>query len=312
MKRDPLTHMGPPFGDMRQYASVRQMEFVDGPERGQRALMFSTGAGLDFMVLPDRSLDIGTLHHNGRQLAWMSPGGLVAPQYLQAESDGGFGFGRGFCGFLVTCGLTHIGAPGYGEPQHGRLPYSPARLTAYGEDFEAEVPMLYCEGDIRQVRYGAETLVLRRRIEAPVGQKLLRIHDRISNLGPGASPLELMYHFNLGNAAVNNTSRMELNARNCMDRLEAVEDHLPKAAIQLPCTDRSNAEFSIHSSDHKIAFSWASAQLPCLQFWRDLRPNVGVFSVEPRNFSPDRAPPELNPGESMDFGVTLLFETANP
>ncbi len=41
-----------------------------------RALAFSTGGGLDFWVMADRSLDIGPLWYRGSPVAWQSPSGF--------------------------------------------------------------------------------------------------------------------------------------------------------------------------------------------------------------------------------------------
>src|SRR5687767_1956540 len=60
-------------GDLRQLASVRRIALDDGPERGVRALAFSTGGGLDFWVLTDRSFDIGPLWFRGLPIAWQGP-----------------------------------------------------------------------------------------------------------------------------------------------------------------------------------------------------------------------------------------------
>ncbi len=84
-------------------------------------------------------------------------------------------------GFLVTGGLDHIRQPANGQPLHGRLPFSPARVTAYGEDWEHDV--LFCEGEVTQARHGGEALRLTRRIEAPIGGTSLTILDTVENLG---------------------------------------------------------------------------------------------------------------------------------
>jgi pimeloyl-ACP methyl ester carboxylesterase len=52
-------------GDLRQLASVRRIVLDDGPEAGVRALAFSTGGGLDFWVLTDRSFDLGPVWFRG-------------------------------------------------------------------------------------------------------------------------------------------------------------------------------------------------------------------------------------------------------
>ncbi|MGV3652398.1 MAG: DUF4432 family protein, partial [Devosia sp.] len=160
MKRDDIA---PLVGDPRQLASVKRVMLLDGPEAGVEALLFSTGGGLDFTVLTGRGLDIGTVHYKGVPMAWQSAAGFAHPGLIDREGDGGRGFGRGFSGFLVTCGLDHIRQPKDGHPLHGRLPFTPARLIAAGEDWDREVPVLYCEGEVTQARHGGEVLRLRRR-----------------------------------------------------------------------------------------------------------------------------------------------------
>ena len=81
----------PKLGDLRQIASVREIVLDDGQERGVRALAFSTGGGLDFWVLADRSLDIGPLWYRGSPVAWQSPSGFRSPALHDPEGDGGQG-----------------------------------------------------------------------------------------------------------------------------------------------------------------------------------------------------------------------------
>jgi len=125
-------------GDLRQFASVRRITLDDGVERGVRALAFSSGGGLDFWALSDRSLDIGPLWWKGMPVAWQSMAGFRSPALHDAEGDGGRGYSRTNSGFLVTCGLDHIRQPLDSHPMHGRLPFTPARVTAYGEDWERD------------------------------------------------------------------------------------------------------------------------------------------------------------------------------
>ena len=98
-------------GDLRQFASVRRITLDDGVERGVRALAFSSGGGLDFWALSDRSLDIGPLWWKGMPVAWQSMAGFRSPALHDPEEDGGRGYSRTNSGFLVTCGLDHIRQP---------------------------------------------------------------------------------------------------------------------------------------------------------------------------------------------------------
>lgn len=82
----------------------------------------------------------------------------------------------------------HIRQPANGYPPHGRLPFTPGRLLAYGEDWERDRPVLFCEGEVIQPRYGSEALRLHRWIEAPFGACELSISVTAENLTAEACP----------------------------------------------------------------------------------------------------------------------------
>jgi hypothetical protein len=65
-----------------------------GGDRGVAALRFSTGGGLEFSVLIDRSLDIGPLSWRGQAVGWTGPSGFRHPAGHDPHADGGRGFGR--------------------------------------------------------------------------------------------------------------------------------------------------------------------------------------------------------------------------
>ena len=72
---------------------------------------------------------------------------------------------------------------------HGRVSNRPARLTGYGERWEGDDCVLWAEGEVLQASVFGEHLLLRRRIEARVGES--RLHDprrgRERRLGPDAA-----------------------------------------------------------------------------------------------------------------------------
>jgi hypothetical protein len=310
------TELRPLVGDLRQVAGVRRVVFDDGPERGVRALFFSTGGGLDFWALVDRSLDIGLLSWRGVQLGWQSPAGFPSPALVSPDGDGGFGFSRGFGGFLVTCGLDHIRQPRDGRPLHGHLPHTPARLAGYGEDWDAPEPLLYCEGEVVQWRHGAETLRLTRRLEAPVGRQTLRIADTVENIGPEPCPLFLLYHFNLGRPAVKSGTTVELGGETLLGPLEMPRIGQPPAAELFPLEAGATAECRVRTpGGPQVRFRWRGAALPFLQLWRDLRPRCGVLSIEPCNVGRNADgsngdAPVLAPGETARFEIEIDITAA--
>jgi hypothetical protein len=198
------------IGRLGQAAGVRLATLADGGERGVRVLEFSTGSGFEFEILVDRAFDIGTCAHAGRSLAWFSPVGVTGPWYYEPE---GLGFLRTFGGgLLTTCGLDHAlfmaedTAEQYHYPPkptesyglHGRVSNRPARLTAYGEEWNGDECLLYAEGEVVQASVFGEQLLLRRRVEAKVGESRLRITDEVVNIGHDPTPHMLLYHVNAG------------------------------------------------------------------------------------------------------------------
>jgi hypothetical protein len=303
----------PLVGDLRQLASVRRIVLDDGPERGVRALAFSTGGGLDFWVLSDCSLDIGPLWWRGVSLAWQSPAGFRSPALHDPEGEGGRGFNRSFSGFLVTGGLDHIRQPADDHPLHGRLPFTPARLLSYGEDWDAAEPVLFCDGEVIQARYGGEALRLRRRIEAPIGGGEIRIEDTVESLGAEPCPQAMLYHFNLGYPAVRTGTEVRLGSTTLLGPIALPDVGDRPASVSWPVTgDRATCVVGTPAQPGSLSLevSFATDTLPHLQIWRDLRPRAGIVAVEPctsERTLDARSGPErpIAPGEARQYAVQV-------
>ena len=300
-------------GDFRQFASVRRITLDDGVEHGVRALAFSSGGGLDFWVLSDRSLDIGPLWWKGIPLAWQSMAGFRSPALHHAEEDGGHGYGRTNSGFVVTCGLDHIRQPTERHPLHGRLPFTPARLTAHGEDWDREEPVLFCEGEVMQFRFGGEALRLRRRIEVPIGGSEIRIRDKVENLGGGETPQASLYHFNLGFPAIAPGSTVHLGSKKLLE-LTALPDvsDLPES-ISYPVGDAPRAVCTVSTpgvGDHglTVAFTFRTDTLPYLQIWHDFRPYAGVLGIEPCTSAKTGGVEQImQPAQTRQYELSVSF-----
>ena len=87
--------------DLRQFIDFRQSTLPNG----MRIVEAHNSSGLSFTLLPDRGLDIWTMHYKGMPLTWISQGSPHLPDY-------GANWLRLFNGgVLVTCGLRHAGPP---------------------------------------------------------------------------------------------------------------------------------------------------------------------------------------------------------
>jgi Domain of unknown function (DUF4432) len=212
------------IGCLEQIAGVRLVTLGDGVERGVRVLEFRTGTGFAFDVVVDRAFDIGRCEMGGRSLGWLSGVGFAGPWFYEPE---GLGFLRTWGGgFLTTGGLEHTlfmaedTAEQYHYPAkdtetfglHGRVSNRPGRLVGYGERWQGDECLLWAEGEVLQAAVFGEHLLLRRRIEARLGESRLRIHDEVENVGYDRTPHMYLYHVNVGFPVVDEGSDLLLPA----------------------------------------------------------------------------------------------------
>jgi len=208
-------------GHISQFAAVRLCTLGDGPERGIRCLEFRTGTGLIFEVLIDRAFDIGRCEYNGAAIGWRSPTGLRHPGLHEHNDEGGLSWLRSFSGLMLTGGLDHTLLMG-SEPAghyhyahrgtvessiHGRIANTPGRLVGYGERWDGDDCVLWCEGEVNQSAVFGEDLQLLRRIEARAGSNVFSVHDRVANRGFYRTPHMYLYHINVGYPVLDEGSR---------------------------------------------------------------------------------------------------------
>lgn len=327
------------IGKLDQVAGVRLLTLADGGARGVRMLEFRTGSGFVFDVLVDRAFDIGRCELRGMPLAWMSAVGVEGPWYYEPE---GLGFFRGFGGgLLTTCGIDHAlfmaedTAAQYHYPPkqketfglHGRVSNRPARLAGYGERWEGDTCTLWAEGETLQATVFGEQLLLRRRIEAVVGESRLRIHDIVENVGHDRTPHMLLYHVNAGFPVVDEGSELLVAATG----VEARGDHPVEGYRTLAPPSAGYVE---QVFEHELAADADGAvaaaivnrslglgiyelfrqeQLPHHFVWRMLGEGTYVVGIEPStNRTAGRLDArkrgeliELDPGESRRYDLEL-------
>jgi hypothetical protein len=193
-----------------QAFGIEPFVFDDGPARGVRALRVRTGSGLSFSVLSDRGMDLGAVEYRGTPLTWLSPNGVVSPQYRETEGEGWLrSFGGGL---LVTCGLQNVGPPSRHEGEmlglHGRITNIPASNVSHDVRWEDAGYTLEARGEVRESRVFGPNLLLKRKVSAQAGESRIRLEDAIHNEGFSRQPLMLLYHINLGWPLIDETVRL--------------------------------------------------------------------------------------------------------
>ncbi len=330
------------YGALSAYADARLVTLGDGAERGVRVLELRNGGGLEAEIVVDRTFDIGRLALNGTTLSFHTPAGFRSSAHIDPYREGGQGWLTGMNGFLGTCGFDHIRQPesepaqhaplhpttDIAYPLHGAGAHAPAKLVGYGIDEDADTPLIWCEGDVTQSMMFRGALLLRRRIEMPLGGRSLAIRDTVTNIGATDMPSMMLYHCNLGYPLVDEQTTVSLDQsedlwRSC--------NHDPFAPMGPPPRD-AVSELSVHrqSGRNRMAsarvtnpqtglsmrISHATDTLPYLQILRLRAAGCTMIAIEPcsaaaRSRAEARAAgdmPFLEPGDTRSFAMEIAID----
>jgi hypothetical protein len=295
-------------GRFDQVAGVRLVTLGDGAGRGVRVLEFRTGGGLAFEVIVDRAFDIGRFELDGVPLAWQASPGIVAPWFVEPDEWGWFRSWGG--GMLVTCGLDHTLGPGedtaehFDQPHvrttqrfglHGRVGGLPGRLVGYGERWEGDECVLWAEGEVHQAMVYGEDLLLRRRIEARVGARSVRVEDRVENLGHTPVSHMLLYHCNAGYPLIDEGSELLIPARTTttdygvpIEGYRTIGPPLPRATeacFEHDLIAEEDGSVPAGLVNRRLGIGLAQVfrqqQLPFLTVWRMLAEGMYGVALEP-------------------------------
>ncbi len=221
------------IGNPRQLFEARQYTFCDGRAAGVRAIDVWNGAGLHFTVLADRCLDLYTVRYKNRNMSFLTPTGVVAPEYYD---DRGIGWLRSFAGgFLTTCGLQNIGVADDFDPtlsMHGRIANTPAEnlCVRLSPDEDA----VEISGVMREAILFGVKLKLERIITCRAGADEIEFTDLITNTGYERVPISMLYHFNLGYPLLSESAKIVIPAVATIPRDEHAKEGLSEWDKVLP------------------------------------------------------------------------------
>lgn len=293
-------------GDIRQLARVEPFEYVDGAQRGVRAVRMHNAAGVDLVVVPDRGMSIMEVFYNGVPLAFLSGVGVAHPAYSE---HAGLGWLRTWPGgFLTPCGLNQVGSPAEEDGEtlglHGRAASIPAGEVRWGGDWREDDYFLYVDGVVRQVSVFGEDLSLRRRVGMWMTGSRFWVEDTVENHSFSPAPHMFLQHFNLGFPLVDEGTRLELPPHTTQPRDAIAQAGVARYNVSdAPQTNYQEQVFYHHlraddegqvqirlvnpNFDHGaglgVYWRYALADYPRFVQWKMMGEGLYVVGVEPSN-----------------------------
>ncbi|MED5415936.1 MAG: aldose 1-epimerase family protein [Candidatus Latescibacterota bacterium] len=322
-------------GDMSQVAGIRRGELVEGTERGAGLMEVTNASGLQFSVLPGRALDISAATYKGMSLCFRSKTGDVGPAFYEPT---GYDWMRGsFLGLLTTCGLTFVGHPETDPqeeneelPLHGRLSYIPAKDVYSRGAWEGDDYVLRLGGRMREHIMFGHCLEMTREMSTVLGESVIRIHDRVENLGADPAPLMVLYHTNPGWPLLDAGARLLVKSRKTTEWTKdetVTTDVYTKVAgprkrmhddvyVHRPRADRrGDVRAGLVNDRLGLGLYWKfpRKELPLLNQWQHFHRGTYVSGIEPGNCSAlgrawNRKHGTLEylaPGESREFHLEM-------
>ena len=318
--------MNPYVGHEQQLYGVEEMRLVGGKADGMRILQVKNGSGLEFTVSADRCADLSRLSLGGVNFGYFSPCGYVSPKYYD---NNGNGFLKSFtAGFLTTCGLSNVGTPcedgGESFPLHGTISNTPAEVVNHW----IESNEIHIKAIIRDAAIFSHQLILEREYVVPLFQNELRINDTVKNIGSCETPLQILYHFNMGYPLLDENTVLTIPSDNVIPRndhaAEDVENCLRMEKPQRGYEERCYYHFfkeepkiSVYNPTLKkgLVMSYDTDALRYFTEWKMMGEYDYVLGIEPGNTLPDGRDvmrekgllETLKPQEEKRFSLNFTF-----
>lgn len=319
-------------GDVSQIGGVQPVRLSGGQQDGVEAVEFRTGAGLRFLVVPSRGLDITTADFNGKSLAWRTACGEVAPQFYE---EPGVEWLRSFPGgLLTTCGLTYLGAPTVDQDEalglHGRVSNIPASNVWVDGEWDGDNYIMWVTGKVREFKALVSNVLMQREISAMLGQNKFWIHDTITNDGTSSVPHMILYHMNGGFPAVDAGSMFlapsvgieprDKDAEVGMDQYYLNEAPTPgfkeRVYYHNMATDEDGSVYTaLINKEQQFGFyiKYNKAELPNFVQWKMNSTQNYVVGMEPSNCRVGGRDKErengtlqfLEPGETREYNIEV-------
>lgn len=282
------------LGNIDQLAGIRETKLLRGRGEDIQLAEFYNAAGLRFSVVPDRCMDLWDLSYKGINLCFQSKNGLTSPQ-AYAAANGEFAE-QWPGGMLVTCGLDNVGghaSEGGIFPTHGRTSHVPAKNFGTNTFWDGDNYVLRAAGEIHQTKMFSRHLSIRRTIETGLNDKVIKLHDVITNFEAEDEPYMLLYHFNFGYPLLSAdsrvvTSKATVSPLNDMSHdpgnmMEPVDGRGEELYFYTGLGDRACGVIYNEVLELGAYIAWDTKNLPNFLEWKNMKSHDYVLGIEPCN-----------------------------
>ncbi len=296
------------ISNFMQVASIRRYTITEGREAGLSVIDCDTGR-IRFLLNVTKGCDVMQLYHEGQNMSFVSKNGFT--------TDKGDFLRRFEGGMLYTCGLDSVGGRD-GYPIHGNYHNNPAEITRS----ECTEEGIVVEATIRDSSLFGQSLVLKRRITAPIGGDTLTLTDTIVNEAWREEGYCVLYHINVGYPMLSEGARVEAEIESCTPRTpwsEKTRGEMLTASAPVPNQEEmcyflklKKPEISLVSPSlgKKLTVSYSEETLPHLVLWRSMASGDYALGLEPATTLLDDgfAYKTLAPGERVTLSVSIKVE----
>lgn len=215
------------IGNEDQLMTVHESTLCQGRQQGVKMIHVENGGDLSVTILPDKGMDIYQIRYKGKNLSFIAPNGIVAPEYYDAR-DCEWLRTAAF-GFLTTIGLQHFGGPRGLKGLHGRASCAPAEDVKVTRGVEKGRPVVTIEGTMREAALFCENLRLHRTFKLFYEENKLEMIDVIENYGFKPQEYVFGYHINYGWPLLDENTKIEIEHKAVKPRDEYAGKFFPES-----------------------------------------------------------------------------------
>lgn len=319
-------------GHRDQLMRIKRFRMQEGKAEGVELLDVQNRSGMHFDVNVSRGMDIPYLDFCGENIGFVSPCGIVSPEYFD---DKELGFLKSFtAGFLTTCGLKVAGAPceyeGTFYGLHGNLSHTPAEEVSAVIEENGNSSCVVIKGKVRDAVIFGDKMCLEREIRCSYKERKITLKDKVTNEGFKRARQMILYHCNIGYPVLSPDSEifipaLETKARNVhaqegidswMKVQEADADYEEMCYYhKLKPDEKNHSVAAVYNPDLDmgIAIEIDLSTLDHFVQWKMMGAGDYVMGLEPSNSTIDGIEDAvkngsmkyLEPGETREYNLTF-------